>query len=270
MALVAALQLLYYCLASISHTFYQQHRTACTVVIQSLQLALAVAYIPAASQIALGSQLAAGKEAALAGNAVVTGVATFHITMHSIAGRLHFRHAASFVLLKVAASLYFLLGKQVQSMSISAVGAVVSAMKQRVDCMYNVALAAATVSGCWPLPDFKPPPSANTCFTVWLHLCVAGLIPLYFIAVHDSSTASSSNGQRSGPLQQQQQQQQCPAAGCSTFLVSMCMCARHCASLFGSSMLIWATIDSIASLQDVNLWIKRNESVSLNMKQHMQ
>jgi hypothetical protein len=260
MTLVAALQLLQYTLASRTPVFYQQHRTACTVAIQSLQLALTIEYIPAIFQVAQGSQLASGKQAILAGNAVLTGVATFHIAMHSVAGRLPLQHAVPFVLLKVALSLYFLLAKQIEVFSIPAVGAVVSAMKQRVDSVYNVALAAAAVTGCWPLPDFEPPPCANTCFSVWLHVCVAGLLPLYVIGVHDSSSSrrnlagSSASSSSSQPTSQQQQQ---GVSGCASVFDSICMCMRHAAVLFGASMFCWATVDSATAIPGVHAWIER-------------
>jgi hypothetical protein len=182
--------------------------------------------------------------------------------MHSVAGRLPLRHAPPFVLTKVAVSVYFLQAKQIELFSIPAVGAVVSAMKRRVDSMYNVALAAAAVSGCWPLPDFPPPPCANTCLALWLHICVAGLLPLYVIAVHDfshssastSSRASSSHGQTTTG---QQQQQRHSSYSCSALFDSFLMCARHGAILFGASMFVWAAVDSLASLPTVNAWIVR-------------
>jgi hypothetical protein len=108
MALVTALQVCQYALAAVGCNVSQQYRTACTVVIQSLQLALTIEYIPAIFQVAKGTQLASGKHGLLAGNALLTGVASFHIAMHSVAGRLPFRHAAPFVLLKMMVSLYFL------------------------------------------------------------------------------------------------------------------------------------------------------------------
>jgi hypothetical protein len=234
------------------------------VAIQSLQLALTIEYIPAVFQVAQESQLASGKQAVLAGNAVVTGVATFHIAMHSVAGRLPLRHAAPSVLLKALVSLCFLLAQQVQVFSIPAVGAVVTAMKQRIDGVYNIALAAAAVSGCWPLPDFQLPPCANTCLAVWLHVCVAGLLPHYVIAVHDSSSlvdssaSSSSNSSQTAGEQQQQQRRRHSQHGCATPIDSLCMLARHSAILFGSSMLIWAAVDSKASLPRMNAWIERN------------
>jgi hypothetical protein len=264
MTLVAALQLCQYALAAVGCNVSQQYRTACTVVIQSLQLALTIEYIPAIFQVAKGTQLAAGKHGLLAGNAMLTGLATFHIAMHSVAGRLPLRHAAPFVLTKVAVSVYFLQAKQIELFSIPTVGAVVSAMKRRVDSMYNVALAAAAVSGCWPLPDFPPPPCANTCLAIWLHICVAGLLPLYVIAVHDFSHSSASTSSRASSSQgqtttgQQQQQQRHSRYSCSALFDSFLMCARHGAILFGASMFVWAAVDSLASLPTVNAWIVRN------------
>uniref|UniRef100_A0A383W5K8 Uncharacterized protein n=1 Tax=Tetradesmus obliquus TaxID=3088 RepID=A0A383W5K8_TETOB len=262
MGLVAALQLLQYALASTGCSFYQRHRTACTVAIQSLQLALAIEYIPAVFQVVQGSQLAAGKQAVLAGNAVLTGVATFHIAMHSVAGRLPLRHAVPFVLLKMAVSLYCLLAKQVEVFAIPAVGAVVSSMKRRVDGLYDIALTAAAVSGSWPLPDFPSPPCANTCFTLWLHVCVAGLLPLYITAVHDSSSAagstpSSSSGSGSSEAPRQQQRQRHSAVTCA-MSYCWCMLARHGGILFGCSMLVWAAVDSVACLSPVTAWMERN------------
>jgi hypothetical protein len=268
MTLVAALQLCQYALAAIGCNVSQQYRTACTVVIQSLQLALTIEYIPAIFQVAKGTQLASGKQGLLAGNALLTAVATFHIAMHSAAGRLPLRHAAPFVLTKVAVSIYFLQAKQIELFSIPAVGAVVSAMKRRVDSIYNAALAAAAVSGCWPLPNFPPPPCANTCLALWLHICVAGLLPLYVIAVHDVSHRSASTSSRSssssrpsssrGQTTGQQQQQQQSTYSCSALFDSLFICARHGAILFGASMFLWAAVDSLASLPTVNAWFVRN------------
>jgi hypothetical protein len=250
MTLVAVLQLLHYILASMRSSFYQQHRTACTVAIQSLQLALTIKYIPAVFRVAQGSQLAAGKEAVLAGNAVLTGLATIHIAMHSAAGRLPLRHAAPFVLLKVSVSLYFLLAKQVEVLAIPPVGAAVSAMKHRVDGIYNIALAAAAVAGSWPLPELQPPPCANTCYVVWLHFCLAGLVPLYVAAVQSSSSSQGAG--------QQQQGRRRSASGCTSFCVILFTCARHVAVIFGISMLVWAAVDSTMYLPHVQAWIERN------------
>jgi hypothetical protein len=182
----AALLILLWCA---THSgMYQRHRVPCAVAIQSMQFAANLFFMPLAFDICDPQKLAEGKHVVVAWNHLLSGWASFSIALQALVVRLPLSVAAPVAAAKMVLGWWLLSSNQTKWLSVPAVQAVVLEVKSTLDTAYSNVISVLALAS---LAQVEPTATSWKCptlsLTLWFHLCLAGLIPLYCLAVMEYS-----------------------------------------------------------------------------------
>ncbi|WIA30871.1 hypothetical protein OEZ86_000926 [Tetradesmus obliquus] len=134
---------------SAAAAFYIRHRTSCILLLQSIEFAANLAYIPRAFALNVAIQLGNGKFHSVFWNSLVSGCASFNVALHCLSMRLPVHIAAPFAAAKAAAALA-LLPQHVAYLSMPQINGITLDVKRAVDTAYNTALGLCFV---WAMVD---------------------------------------------------------------------------------------------------------------------